>query len=164
MGNTCCLVCACVDQASVGVVERWGRFEKLAEPGLHFFNPLAGQWLVGVLSTRIRSLDVRIETKTKVALPPPPFSLNFIYICFESRCCSFVWSPRKLGGNFKGNRRKGGNFEGSIFVGLHLFRSNWIRVFEFCFPSNRVVEIIGNKDGVHSVPFHLGWCMLWDWI
>ncbi|KAI3740159.1 hypothetical protein L2E82_30581 [Cichorium intybus] len=28
-------------QASVGVVEKWGRLEKLAEPGLNFFNPCA---------------------------------------------------------------------------------------------------------------------------
>ncbi|OWM75673.1 hypersensitive-induced response protein 4 [Punica granatum] len=65
MGNSWFGVCACVDQASIGVVERWGRFEKLAEPGLHFFNPFAGECLAGVLSTRIRSLDVRVETKTK---------------------------------------------------------------------------------------------------
>ncbi|XP_042513074.1 hypersensitive-induced response protein 4 [Macadamia integrifolia] len=65
MGNTLCGLCTCIDQASVGVVERWGRFEKLAEPGFHFFNPIAGEWLAGVLSTRINSLDVRIETKTK---------------------------------------------------------------------------------------------------
>ncbi|KAJ6688646.1 HYPERSENSITIVE-INDUCED RESPONSE PROTEIN 4 [Salix purpurea] len=65
MGNSCCFLCGCVDQASVGVVERWGRFERLAPPGFHFFNCLAGQCLAGVLSTRIHSLDVRIETKTK---------------------------------------------------------------------------------------------------
>ncbi|XP_010443453.1 PREDICTED: hypersensitive-induced response protein 4 [Camelina sativa] len=65
MGNTYCLLGGCIDQASVGVVERWGRFEHIAEPGCHFFNPLAGQWLAGVLSTRINSLDVKIETKTK---------------------------------------------------------------------------------------------------
>ncbi|KAH7664703.1 Stomatin/HflK/HflC family protein [Dioscorea alata] len=59
----CCF--ACVDQASVGVVEKWGRFLKLADPGLHFFNPFAGEWLAGVLSTRVASLDVKIETKTK---------------------------------------------------------------------------------------------------
>ncbi|RVW22567.1 Hypersensitive-induced response protein 4 [Vitis vinifera] len=63
MGNLCCM--ACVDQASIGVVERWGRFDKLAQPGFHFFNPLAGECLAGLLSTRISSLDVRIETKTK---------------------------------------------------------------------------------------------------
>ncbi|KAK9178654.1 hypothetical protein WN943_027846 [Citrus x changshan-huyou] len=66
MGNSFCMLCGCIDQASVGIVERWGRFEKLAEPGLHFFNPCAGQWLAGILSTRINSLDVRIETKTKI--------------------------------------------------------------------------------------------------
>lgn len=65
MGNTFCGACACVDQASIGVVEKWGRFYKLASPGFHFFNPLAGESLAGVLSTRISSLDVRIETKTK---------------------------------------------------------------------------------------------------
>ncbi|KAG5533716.1 hypothetical protein RHGRI_027788 [Rhododendron griersonianum] len=65
MGNVFCVVCGCVGQASVGVVERWGRFEKIAEPGFHCFNPLAGQFLAGMLSTRISSLDVRIETKTK---------------------------------------------------------------------------------------------------
>ncbi|CAA2995438.1 protein PPLZ12 [Olea europaea var. sylvestris] len=65
MGNTSCLLCGCVDQASVGVVEKWGRFQRLAEPGFHFFNPLAGECLAGILSTRINSLDVKIETKTK---------------------------------------------------------------------------------------------------
>lgn len=65
MGNTFCGVVGCVEQASIGVIERWGRFERLAEPGLHFFNPFAGQWLAGILSTRIASLDVKIETKTK---------------------------------------------------------------------------------------------------
>ncbi|CAI9762365.1 unnamed protein product [Fraxinus pennsylvanica] len=65
MGNTSCVLCGCVDQASVGVVEKWGRFQRLAEPGLHFFNPLAGECLAGILSTRINSLDVKIETKTK---------------------------------------------------------------------------------------------------
>ncbi|VVB15651.1 unnamed protein product [Arabis nemorensis] len=65
MGNTYCILGGCIDQASVGVVERWGRFEHIAEPGCHLFNPLVGQWLAGVLSTRINSLDVKIETKTK---------------------------------------------------------------------------------------------------
>ncbi|XP_065870959.1 hypersensitive-induced response protein 4 [Euphorbia lathyris] len=65
MGNSCCFFFGCIDQASVGIIERWGRFEKLAEPGFQFYNPVAGQFLAGVLSTRISSLDVRIETKTK---------------------------------------------------------------------------------------------------
>ncbi|KAJ0100026.1 hypothetical protein Patl1_19950 [Pistacia atlantica] len=65
MGNTFCGVIGCIDQASIGVVEKWGRFDKLAQPGLNLFNPFAGEWLAGVMSTRISSLDVRIETKTK---------------------------------------------------------------------------------------------------
>lgn len=68
MGNTFCVFCGCVEQSGIGVVERWGRFEKLAEPGFHFFNPLSGECLAGILSTRINSLDVRVETKTKVSL------------------------------------------------------------------------------------------------
>ncbi|XP_072993882.1 hypersensitive-induced response protein 4 [Typha latifolia] len=59
------IFCGCIDQASVGVVEQWGRFFRLASPGLHFFNPFAGECLAGVLSTRVSSLDVRVETKTK---------------------------------------------------------------------------------------------------
>lgn len=65
MGNASCIFVGCIDQASIGVVEKWGRFEKLAEPGLNFFNPFVGQYLAGVLSTRINSLEVKIETKTK---------------------------------------------------------------------------------------------------
>ncbi|CAL9081755.1 unnamed protein product [Musa acuminata var. zebrina] len=65
MVNTFFVFCACIDQASIGVVEKWGRFLSLADPGLHFFNPFAGECLAGVLSTRVSSLDVRVETKTK---------------------------------------------------------------------------------------------------
>ncbi|KAK1273498.1 Hypersensitive-induced response protein 4 [Acorus gramineus] len=65
MVNTNCLCVGCVDNASIGVVEKWGRFQNLAFPGLHFFNPFAGECLSGVLSLRVQSLDVRIETKTK---------------------------------------------------------------------------------------------------
>ncbi|KAL0317707.1 UNVERIFIED_CONTAM: Hypersensitive-induced response protein 4 [Sesamum angustifolium] len=65
MGNAYCVFCGCVDQASIGVVEKWGRFYRLAQPGFHWFNPLAGECLAGILTTRISSLDVKIETKTK---------------------------------------------------------------------------------------------------
>ncbi|KAL1319195.1 hypothetical protein HN51_071497 [Arachis hypogaea] len=65
MGNTFCFFCGCIQQSNVGVVEKWGRFSRLAQPGFHFFNPLAGECLAGLLSTRICSLDVRVETKTK---------------------------------------------------------------------------------------------------
>lgn len=56
---------ACIDQSSVGVVERWGKFSHIAQPGFHFFNILQGEWLAGLLSLRVRQLDVRCDTKTK---------------------------------------------------------------------------------------------------
>jgi len=65
MVNSFFVFCGCVDQASVAVVEKWGRFVRLAEPGLHFFNPFAGECVAGSLTTRVQSLDVRVETKTK---------------------------------------------------------------------------------------------------
>lgn len=66
------LFCGCVEQANVAVVEKWGRFLRLAEPGLHFFNPCAGELVAGTLTTRVQSLDVKVETKTKVRLLLPP--------------------------------------------------------------------------------------------
>uniref|UniRef100_A0A0D6R0G3 Band 7 domain-containing protein n=1 Tax=Araucaria cunninghamii TaxID=56994 RepID=A0A0D6R0G3_ARACU len=60
-----CLFWVCVDQATVGIIEKWGRFMKLAEPGLHFVNPCFGEWIAGTLSTRLQQLDVKVETKTK---------------------------------------------------------------------------------------------------
>uniref|UniRef100_A0A0C9S651 TSA: Wollemia nobilis Ref_Wollemi_Transcript_15524_1472 transcribed RNA sequence n=1 Tax=Wollemia nobilis TaxID=56998 RepID=A0A0C9S651_9CONI len=60
-----CLCWVCVDQATVGIIEKWGRFVKLAEPGLHFINPCFGEWIAGTLSTRLQQLDVKVETKTK---------------------------------------------------------------------------------------------------
>ncbi|KAJ8771462.1 hypothetical protein K2173_026639 [Erythroxylum novogranatense] len=60
-----CLFCMCINQANIGVVQSWGRFQKLAEPGFHWLNPFSCQCLAGVLSTKVQSLDVRIETKTK---------------------------------------------------------------------------------------------------
>ncbi|KAJ1403751.1 protein PPLZ12 [Sesbania bispinosa] len=52
-------------------VERWGGGAVGSLPPsrsalcFHFFNPLAGECLAGILTTRISSLDVKIETKTK---------------------------------------------------------------------------------------------------
>ena len=52
-------------QGTVQVVERWGKFSKFAEPGCHLLIPCAGDAISGALSTRIQSLDVACETKTK---------------------------------------------------------------------------------------------------
>ncbi|KAK9103583.1 hypothetical protein Sjap_020837 [Stephania japonica] len=51
MGNAmmCFGVVGCIDQASIGVVEKWGRFDRLASPGFNLFNPFAGECLAGLL-------------------------------------------------------------------------------------------------------------------
>ncbi|KAF8732812.1 hypothetical protein HU200_015154 [Digitaria exilis] len=46
-----------------------GALRRLAEPGLHFFNPFAGECVAGTLTTRVQSLDVRVETKTRFPSP-----------------------------------------------------------------------------------------------
>eukprot|EP00270_Netrium_digitus_P015985 TRINITY_DN565_c0_g1_i1.p1 TRINITY_DN565_c0_g1~~TRINITY_DN565_c0_g1_i1.p1 ORF type:complete len:287 (-),score=80.09 TRINITY_DN565_c0_g1_i1:379-1239(-) len=56
---------ACIDQSTVGIVERCGRFSHVAQPGLNCFNVFLGEWLAGILSLRVQQLDVRVDTKSK---------------------------------------------------------------------------------------------------
>lgn len=63
MASLPCL--ACIAQSNVGIVEKWGRFNRIAQPGFHLFNICGGEWLSGILSLRVQQLDVRCETKTK---------------------------------------------------------------------------------------------------
>lgn len=69
-GKMSCLCMACIEQASVGIVEKWGRFSHMAQPGCHLFNPLAGEYLAGSLSLRVQHLEVRCLTKSKVSSFP----------------------------------------------------------------------------------------------
>ncbi|CAK9192780.1 unnamed protein product [Sphagnum jensenii] len=62
---TCCGCLACVEQSTVGMVEKWGRFSYVAQAGLHCLNSFLGEWMAGRLSLRVQSLDVRCDTKTK---------------------------------------------------------------------------------------------------
>ncbi|KAK9841928.1 hypothetical protein WJX84_008361 [Apatococcus fuscideae] len=63
MGNICCT--ACIDTANVGVVERCGKFDRLAEPGCHIICCPLGEAVRGTVSLRVQQLDVHCETKTK---------------------------------------------------------------------------------------------------
>ncbi|CAN1272183.1 Hypersensitive-induced response protein-like protein 1 [Linum perenne] len=63
MGNLSC--CVKVDQSTVAVKERFGRFEDVLEPGCHCMPWFLGSRVVGKLSLRLQQLDVRCETKTK---------------------------------------------------------------------------------------------------
>jgi regulator of protease activity HflC (stomatin/prohibitin superfamily) len=53
-----------VNQQTVAIIERLGKFNRVATPGLNFRIPIF-EWIKGRLSLRIQQLDVLIETKTK---------------------------------------------------------------------------------------------------
>lgn len=53
-----------VDQQKIAIIERFGKFVRLAHPGLNFKIPLI-ETIRGQLSLRIMQLDVDIETKTQ---------------------------------------------------------------------------------------------------
>lgn len=53
-----------VDQQTVAIVERLGKFNRGATAGLNFKIPIF-EWVKGLLSLRIQQLDVVVETKTK---------------------------------------------------------------------------------------------------
>lgn len=53
-----------VQQQKVGVLERLGKFKKLAPAGINFRIPFIDQ-VVGYVNLRIQQLDVHVETKTQ---------------------------------------------------------------------------------------------------
>lgn len=53
-----------VGHQTVAVIQRFGRFSRLAKPGLHIKIPLI-DWIAGRVNLRIQQLDVRVETKTQ---------------------------------------------------------------------------------------------------
>ncbi|CAM6085577.1 unnamed protein product [Calypogeia fissa] len=63
MGQT--FGCLQVDQATVGVKERFGKFTEIIEPGCHCVPWCCGVNVAGTLSLRVQQMDVRCETKTK---------------------------------------------------------------------------------------------------
>lgn len=61
------VVCAgafTVEQQTHAVVERFGRFHKIAGPGLNFKIPLIDS-VTGRVTHRVRELEIRVESKTK---------------------------------------------------------------------------------------------------
>jgi len=53
-----------VHQQTATIIQRWGKFHRIAQPGLRMKIPIMDS-IAGNVSLRIRQLDVRIETKTK---------------------------------------------------------------------------------------------------
>ncbi|KAK5794293.1 hypothetical protein PVK06_035512 [Gossypium arboreum] len=66
MGNLFC--CVQVDQSTVAIKERFGRFEDVLEPGCHCLPWFLGSQLAGHLSLRLQQLDVHCETNTKTEI------------------------------------------------------------------------------------------------
>ena len=54
-----------VEQQTIAVIERFGKFKGLAEPGLHARVPFGIDHVVSRESMRVRQLDLDVETKTK---------------------------------------------------------------------------------------------------
>ena len=54
-----------VHQQTVAVIERFGKFHKISEAGLHFRMPLGVDRVAKVVSLRVQQNDIEIETKTK---------------------------------------------------------------------------------------------------
>ncbi|XVE83835.1 hypothetical protein DITRI_Ditri16bG0119500 [Diplodiscus trichospermus] len=63
MGNTFC--CIQVEQSTVAIKERFGKFDEVLQPGCHCLPWCLGSQLAGHLTVRLQQLDVRCETKTK---------------------------------------------------------------------------------------------------
>jgi len=53
-----------VEQQTVAVIERFGKYVRMAKPGLNFRIPVIDR-VAGRISLRIQQLDVKAETKTK---------------------------------------------------------------------------------------------------
>ncbi|GMH42871.1 hypothetical protein BSKO_10790 [Bryopsis sp. KO-2023] len=56
---------SCVDQGTVQIVSRFGKFDRVAAPGCNPLIPCIGETIAGTLSMRIQQLDVSCETKTR---------------------------------------------------------------------------------------------------
>lgn len=59
------LGCVQVDQSTVAISERFGKFQDVLDPGCHCVPWCLGSQLAGQLTLRLQQLDVRCETKTK---------------------------------------------------------------------------------------------------
>jgi regulator of protease activity HflC (stomatin/prohibitin superfamily) len=59
------MFCACVDQANLAVIERFGKFDRIGHPGFNCVCCCLGESVRGMLSMRVQQLDVMCDTKTK---------------------------------------------------------------------------------------------------
>jgi regulator of protease activity HflC (stomatin/prohibitin superfamily) len=53
-----------VAQQSVAIIQRFGKFVRVAHSGLNLKAPWI-DWVVGTVNLRVQQLDVKVETKTE---------------------------------------------------------------------------------------------------
>jgi len=63
--SSCCGLCVCVHENNVAILNQFGKFLRVAEPGCHWAPCCAGISVAGMMTLRVRQLDVPAETKTK---------------------------------------------------------------------------------------------------
>jgi hypothetical protein len=102
MGQVCGLYQ--VDQSTIAVKEKFGKFSTVMGPGCHCVPWCCGVNIAGVLSLRVQQLDVRCETKTKVQFP--------------STSCTAVCMTETL--------------HVRLYLTLVIFCGRSVLVFEFC--------------------------------
>lgn len=62
--GACLCCCAEVHQSHLGVIERWGQFVEIRQPGLVCLNCCCGENVAGSVSLRVEQLNLKVETKT----------------------------------------------------------------------------------------------------
>jgi len=63
--SSCCGCLACVDESSVAMVERCGKFNRELKSGCNVVCCCLGDCVAGVISCRLQQLDIQCETKTR---------------------------------------------------------------------------------------------------
>jgi len=63
--SSCCGLCVCVHEKNVAILNQFGKFHSVATPGFTCAPCCAGITVAGMMSLRVRQLDVLAETKTK---------------------------------------------------------------------------------------------------
>ena len=61
-----CLPWTMVTTGTVQILERFGKYTMVAQPGCHLLNPFLCDCVAAELSMRLQQLDAICETKTKV--------------------------------------------------------------------------------------------------
>lgn len=96
MGNLFC--CVKINQSTVAVRERFGKYDDILEPGCHCVPWVTGSKLAGLVSLRLQQLDVRCETKTKVCfiIVHNFFLKKFLYLSVQNNillmpCFASTW-------------------------------------------------------------------------